>query len=191
MAIIKYVVKENNTVGTHSVFAAPKSYSTLTSDDIKDEVSEGMGISPEIVASIIRRYMQVVVRNVQRGHRVKLADVLVLYPQISCSVKDVVDDEGNVITVATADMLNVATAKSSIGATVAQSVQQQFASNVSWKRDTAKDDDADTDTTPDTDPDGSSDGDDGGSTPVTPVTPSDSSDSSSSDDGGGDGDGNE
>ena len=59
MAVIKYVIKENTTVGTHSFFCSPKSYSTLTSDDIKDEVSEGMGLSPEIVASIIRRYMQV------------------------------------------------------------------------------------------------------------------------------------
>ena len=149
MAIIKYVIKENTTVGTHSFFASPKSYSTLTSDDIKDEVSEGMGLSPEIVSSIIRRYMQVVVRNVQRGHRVKMADVLTVYPQISCSVKDELDDDGNVVKAATADMLNVATAKSSIGATISQAVQQQFASSVSWKRDGEPADDADsTDTTP-------------------------------------------
>jgi len=149
MATIKYVIKENTTVGTHSFFCSPKSYSTLTSDDIKDEVSEGMGVSPEIVASIIRRYMQVVVRNVQRGHRVKMADVLTVYPQISCSVKDVLDDDGNVVKAATADMLNVATAKSTIGATISQAVQQQFASSVSWKRDGEPTDDADsTDTTP-------------------------------------------
>lgn len=136
-------------MGTHSFFCSPKSYSTLTSDDIKDEVSEGMGVSPEIVASIIRRYMQVVVRNVQRGHRVKMADVLTVYPQISCSVKDVLDDDGNVVKAATADMLNVATAKSSIGATISQAVQQQFSSSVSWKRDGEPTDDADsTDTTP-------------------------------------------
>lgn len=149
MATIKYVIKENTTVGTHSFFASPKSYSTLTSDDIKDEVAEGMGLSPEIVASIIRRYMQVVVRNVQRGHRVKMADVLTVYPQISCSVKDELDADGNVVKAATADMLNVATAKSTIGATISQAVQQQFASSVSWKRDGDPTDDADsTDTTP-------------------------------------------
>lgn len=149
MATIKYVIKENTTVGTHSFFASPKSYSTLTSDDIKDEVAEGMGVSPEIVASIIRRYMQVVVRNVQRGHRVKMADVLTVYPQISCSVKDELDADGNVVKAATADMLNVATAKSTIGATISQAVQQQFASSVSWKRDGEPTDDADsTDTTP-------------------------------------------
>lgn len=149
MATIKYVIKENTTVGTHSFFASPKSYSTLTSDDIKDEVAEGMGLSPEIVASIIRRYMQVVVRNVQRGHRVKMADVLTVYPQISCSVKDELDADGNVVKAATADMLNVATAKSTIGATISQAVQQQFASSVSWKRDGEPTDDADsTDTTP-------------------------------------------
>lgn len=162
MAVIKYVVKENNSVGTHSFFASPKSYSTLTSDDIKDEVAEGMGISPEIVASIIRRYMQVVVRNVQRGHRVKLADVLVVFPQISCSVKDEVDEEGNVIKVATPDMLNVANAKSTIGATIAQAVQQQFASSVSWKRVSEKDEEATDDTPTDDTPTDTTDPDTGG-----------------------------
>ena len=181
MATIKYVVKENSSVGTHSFFASPKSYSTLTSDDIKDEVAEGMGISPEIVASIIRRYMQVVVRNVQRGHRVKLADVLTVYPQISCSVKDEVDDQGNIVKVATADMLNVATAKSSIGATIAQSVQQSFAASVSWKRVSEKDGDEDTTDPDNPDDTGTTDSGTGGGGTDTPsgsgtITPSDGGD---------------
>ncbi|MBP5425049.1 MAG: hypothetical protein J6Y33_03130 [Prevotella sp.] len=117
-------------------------------------MAEGMGISPEIVASIIRRYMQVVVRNVQRGHRVKLADVLTIYPQISCSVKDEVDDQGNIVKVVTADMLNVAT--------IAQGVQQSFAASVSWKRVSEKDADEDS-TDPTTDPDNPGGTDDSGS----------------------------
>ena len=134
MAVIKYLVKENNAVGTHSFYAVPQSYSTLTCDDMASEIVEGLGISPELVPTIIKRYMRVVIRNVQRGHRVKLGDELVVYPQISCSVKDEVDQDGNVLKAATADMLNVATARSTIGATVAQAVQQQFAQSVSWKR---------------------------------------------------------
>ena len=134
MAVIEYTLKENKTLGTHSWFLQAKSFSTLTCDDVAAEVVEGLGISPEMVPTIIKRYMRVVLRNVQRGHRVKLADELVLYPQISCSVKDELNQDGTVKTVATPDMINIQSAKSSIGATVSQAVQQSFAKSVSWRR---------------------------------------------------------
>ena len=156
MATIKYVVKENKNVGTHSFYCAPQSYSTLTYADMAEEVAEGLGISPDIIGTIIKRYMRVAIRSVQRGHRVKLGDELVIYPQITCSVKDELNDDGTVKKAATADMLNVSGAKSSIGATISQAVQQQFAQSVSWKRVTEKSDEEETptDTTdPTTDPD--------------------------------------
>lgn len=165
MAVIKYTVRENKAVGTHSVFAVPVSYSTLDCSDMAEEVSEGLGISPDIIGTIIKRYMRVAIRNVQRGHRVKLGDELVVYPQISCSVKDELNDDGTVKKVATADMLNVSNAKSTIGATISQAVQQQFAQSVSWKRVTEKSDEEETptDTTdPTTDPDQQGGGTEGG-----------------------------
>lgn len=134
MAVIKYSVKENKTLGTHSYYAQAVSFSTLEFQDLADEVVEGLGITPELVNTILTRYMRVAKRNVLRGHRVKFGDLLTIYPQISCSVKDEVDDNGNIIKVATADMLNVASAKGSIGATISQAVQQSFAQSVSWKR---------------------------------------------------------
>ena len=148
MATIKYVVKENKNIGTHSFYAATQSYSTLNCDDMKDEVVEGLGISPDLVPTIIKRYMRVALRNASRGHRVKLGDEITIYPQISCSVKDEVDKDGNVTKAATADMLNVSGAKSSIGVTIAQAVQQQFAQSVSWKRVTEKADEEETPTDP-------------------------------------------
>lgn len=170
MAVIKYTVRENKAVGTHSVFAVPVSYSTLTCEDMKDEVVEGLGVSPDLVPTIIKRYMHVALRSAGRGHRVKLGDELVIYPQISCSVKDELNDDGTVKKVATADMLSVQNAKSSIGATISQAVQQSFAQSVSWKRVTAKDDEETTDTTtdptdttdPTTDPDPTNPDDQGG-----------------------------
>ncbi len=154
MATIKYVVKENKNVGTHSFYCAPQSYSTLTYADMAEEVAEGLGISPDIIGTIIKRYMRVAIRSVQRGHRVKLGDELVIYPQITCSVKDELNDDGTVKKAATADMLNISGAKSTIGATIAQAVQQQFAQSVSWKRVTEKTDEEDvTPTDPTTDPD--------------------------------------
>ncbi len=134
MAVIKYSVKENKNLGTHSYYAQAVSFSTLEFQDLADEVVEGLGITPELVNTILTRYMRVAKRNVLRGHRVKFGDLLTIYPQITCSVKDEVDDNGNIIKVATADMLNVASAKGTIGATISQAVQQSFAQSVSWKR---------------------------------------------------------
>ena len=153
MAIIKYQVKENNTVGTHSFYAVAQSFSTLDFNDLAEDVVEGLGISPSMVKTVLDRYMLVAKRNVLRGHRVKFGDLLTIYPQISCSVKDELDKEGNVTKAATIDMFNIAGAKSSIGATISQAVQQSFAGSVSWKRVTESESDdttAPSDTTDDT-----------------------------------------
>lgn len=166
MAVIPYSIKENKNLGTHSFYTQASTFSTLTCDDMKEEIVEGLGISPEMVPTIIKRSMRVALRNVQRGHRVKLADDITLYPQLSCSVKDELNDDGTVKKAATADMINVQQGRSSIGATIAQSVQQEFAKNVSWRRVTDKDEE-DTDTTDDTTDPTDPDTDDtpGGSTP--------------------------
>lgn len=134
MAIIKYCIKENKAVGTHSFYAQAVSYSTLDTKDLAPEVAEGTGVTPALVQMLIERYAEVVQRNVQRGHRVKLGDVLVFFPQITASVKDEVDKDGKVTKVATADMLSLSGAKSTIGATVSQAVQQKFSAGVQWKR---------------------------------------------------------
>ena len=134
MAIIKYQVKENTTLGTHSCFAQAVSYSTLDISDLADEISESIGISPALIAAIVQRYATVAERQVMRGHRVKLGDLLTLYPQISVSVKDELDEMGKVVKKATSDQFTIVGAKSSIGATLSQTVQQKFASSVSWKR---------------------------------------------------------
>lgn len=134
MATIKYQVKENTTLGTHSFFAQAVSYSTLDVSDLAEEISESIGISPALVAAIVQRYATVAERQVMRGHRVKLGDLLTLYPQISVSVKDELDEHGKVVKKVTADQFTIMGAKSTIGATLSQTVQQKFASSVSWKR---------------------------------------------------------
>lgn len=134
MAIIRYSVKENKTLGTHSFYAQAVSFSTLDFEDLAEEVVEGLGITPELVNTILSRYMRVAKRNVLRGHRVKFGDLLTIYPQISCSVKDELNPDGTIKKVVTADQFNITQAKSSIGATISKTVQQSFASSVSWKR---------------------------------------------------------
>lgn len=134
MPTIKYQVKENNTIGTHSFYAQAVSYSTLDISDLASEVAESIGISPSTVKMVLERYAVVAERSIMRGHRVKLGNLLTFYPQISASVKDELDKEGHVVKKATADMLSIAGCKSTIGATISQAVQQQFAAGVSWKR---------------------------------------------------------
>ena len=134
MATIKFTVKENTTVGTHSFYAQAVSYNTLDISDLASEVAESIGISPSTVKMVLERYAVVAERSIMRGHRVKLGDLLTFYPQISASVKDELDKEGHVVKKATADMLNISGCKSTIGATISQAVQQQFAAGVSWKR---------------------------------------------------------
>ena len=145
MAIIKYQVKENKTLGTHSFYAQAVSYSTLDFQDLADEVTEGTGIDPDLALTVLNRYMRVAKRNVLRGHRVKFGDLLTIYPQISCSVKDELNQDGTVKTPVTIDMFNVSQAKGSIGATITQAVQQSFASSVQWKRVGDTDDEETTD----------------------------------------------
>lgn len=167
-------------MGTHSFYAQAVSYSTLETKDLADEVSEGTGINPAVVTMVLDRYADVVQRNVQRGHRVKLGDVLVFFPQITASVKDEVDKDGKLTKVATADMLTLAGAKSTIGATVSQAVQQKFSAGVQWKR-IGEDAAAAKDSTPTdggTTDSGKSDSGTGGTTK--PVTPADSASSSAS-----------
>lgn len=164
MATVRYSIKENKNLGTHSFYCQAHSFSTLDFSDLAEEVVEGLGISPEMVSTILTRYMRVARRNVLRGHRVKFGDLLTIYPQISCSVKDELNPDGSVKKVATADMLNILQAKGSIGATISQAVQQSFAASVAWKRVTEKDEE---ETAPDDDPDtdsSSSDGGNGGGT---------------------------
>ena len=134
MANIKYTVKENTSIGTHSFYAQAVSYNTLDISDLAEEVAEGTTITPSLVQMIIERYATVAERNVMRGHRVKFGNLLTFYPQISASVKDELDEDGKVVKKATADMLSIAGCKSTIGATISQAVQQQFAARVSWKR---------------------------------------------------------
>ena len=152
MAIIKYQVKENNNLGTHSFYGVAQSYSTLDFEDLADDV--------------VDRYMLVAKRNVLRGHRVKFGDLLTIYPQLSCSVKDEMNDDGTVKKAATIEMFNLAGAKSSIGATISQNVQQSFASSVSWKRVADTDDSDTTENNPETtdDQESTTDTGDGGNT---------------------------
>ena len=86
-------------------------------------------------------------------------------------MKDELNDDGTVKKPATIDMFTLAGAKSSIGATISQNVQQSFAGSVSWKR--VADAESDDTTSPDNEPDDTTGGGDqqqggGGNSSITP-----------------------
>lgn len=175
MATLKYGIKRNTTLVPNSYYAQAKTYSTLSIDDIAEQLVESFGLSRYQANAVLERLGEIILRMLLLGHRVNIPGLGTFYPGISVSVKDVLDDGGNVVTKATADKLDVKNGRSYIGFTVAQSVQQKFASSVSWK----KDGDDDTATTTSTDG-----GTDGSTTTTDDTTTSTGSGEQSSSDSG-------
>ena len=139
MAKVKYFAKENTKVGTHSFFAVPIPNGTLTFDELCNEACENTSIEPSIMRAAVTEYMKVVKRNVLKGFRVPVGDqFIVVYPNLTCSVKDKKDEHGNITEVATAKMVTAANAKSRLGATVHVKFSAEFANNVSWQKVDAK-----------------------------------------------------
>ena len=135
MATCNYTVRENTKVGTHSFYVAPVFKDTLTSKDLLDEALAGTSIEPEVALAAIGLYMKAIKRNVLRGNRCQLGDdFLTVYPNLSLSVKDELNQDGSVKKAATAEMLNISGAKSRLGCTVSKKFSQEFATQVSWRK---------------------------------------------------------
>lgn len=129
MAKIKYTVKENNRVGTHSFYAIPVPNGVLSFDELMEEACEDNTYDIDEMRGCVGRFMKAVQREVLRGWRCNLGkDFLVIYPNIEASAKD---KDG---VVATADMVNANGAKSRLGCTVHKKFSQKFAQEVSWTK---------------------------------------------------------
>lgn len=135
MAKIKYCVKENKNIGTHSFYAVPVFNGTLTFDEVCKEACEKTTIEPSIMRAAVEEYMSVVKRNVLKGFRVPIGNqFLTVYPNLSVSVKDEKDDKGNVVKPADISKLTAANGKSRLGATVHKKFSMEFANEVSWQK---------------------------------------------------------
>ena len=135
MAKIKYCVKENKFIGTHSFYAVPVFNGTLTFDEVCKEACEKTTIEPSIMRAAVEEYVNVVKRNVLKGFRVPIGNqFLTVYPNLSVSVKDEKDEKGNVVKPADASKLTAASGKSRLGATVHKKFSLQFANEVSWQK---------------------------------------------------------
>ena len=135
MAKVKYTLKENKKVGTHSFYAAPVPNGTLDFMEVCEEACENTSIEPSLMRAAVAEYMKAVKRNVLKAFRCALGEQFIyVYPNLEASLKDKKDAQGNVIEVATAEKFTLAGAKSRLGATVSKKYSAQFAAEVSWQR---------------------------------------------------------
>ena len=135
MAKIKYTIKENTKVGTHSFYAVPVPNGTLDFMEVCEEACENTSIEPSLMRAAVTEYMKAVKRNVLKGFRCALGEQFIfVYPNLEASLKDKKDAQGNVIEVAKIEDFTLAGAKSRLGAMVSPKYSQQFATEVSWQR---------------------------------------------------------
>ena len=135
MAKVKYTLRENKKVGTHSIYALPVPNGTLEFGELCEEACEKTSIEPSLMRAAVAEYMKTVKRNVLKGFRCAVGEQFIyVYPNIEASLKDKKDNEGNVVEVATFKNFTLAGAKSRLGATVSKKYSAQFGAEVSWQR---------------------------------------------------------
>ncbi len=135
MAKVKYTIKENTKVGTHSFYAMPVPNGTLDFMEVCEEACENTSIEPSLMRAAVTEYMKAVKRNVLKGFRCALGEQFIyVYPNLEASLKDKKDAQGNIIEVAKLEDFTLAGAKSRLGATVSKKYSAQFAAEVSWQR---------------------------------------------------------
>ena len=135
MAKIKYSVKENVKTGRHSWYAVPVFNGTLGFDELCEEACDDNTYSVEEMRGCVSKFMKIVQRAAARGFRCKLGeDFLTVYPNIQCSVKDELNQDGTVKKAAEAKDVRANNAKSRLGCTVSPKYSLLFASTVSWQK---------------------------------------------------------
>ncbi len=135
MAKVKYTIKENTKIGSHSFYAVPVTNGTLDFMEVCEEACENTSIEPSLLRAAVTEYMKAVKRNVLKGFRCAVGEQFIyVYPNLDASLKDKKDAQGNVVEVATIEKFSLAGAKSRLGATVSKKYSAQFAAEVSWQR---------------------------------------------------------
>ena len=135
MAKVKYTIKENKKVGTHSFYAIPVPNGTLDFMEVCEEACENTSIEPSLMRAAVAEYMKAVKRNVLKGFRCAVGEQFIyVYPNLEASLKDKKDAQGNIIEVAKIEDFTLAGAKSRLGATVSKKYSAKFAAEVSWQR---------------------------------------------------------
>lgn len=135
MGKCKAVIRENKNLGKHSFYAAHLPTGTLTFDEAIKFACKGTDIEESAMRRDITEFMKTVQDFALMGYRVALGEkFLTVYPVINQSVKDHEDPKTHELVVATADMVNLRTAKSRLGCSVSSAFSKKFDAEVSWVR---------------------------------------------------------
>lgn len=132
---IPYYVRENNKVGTHSVFAQPQSKGTYGFERMCKKAAEKTTIEPHTVRAAVEEYINIAKEALKEGYRVDIGqDFVQLYPNLRGSLKDELNADGTVKRAVTPKDLKIQHLKSRVGATVDPDFSDEFAKAVSWQR---------------------------------------------------------
>lgn len=135
MSKVKFTVKENNAVGTHSFYGVPVFTGTLTSEELLEKALKNTSYEVSMAQGILKEYMKTVQEFLLMGYRCQLGEnFLFVYPNIQLSVKDELNQDGTVKKVATEDMIKTSMAIGKVGCTVSSKFSKRFDMEVSWTK---------------------------------------------------------
>ena len=95
---------ENKTSGTHSFYSRAVSNGTISLLELLEDAFNGTGTDPYYALMIFYKIRREVMRKLRMGLRCELDGLMTLAPGFRLSVKDTVDENGNVITADPKDM---------------------------------------------------------------------------------------
>ena len=135
MAKVKFAVKENNAVGTHSFYGVPVFTGTLTSEELLEKALKNTSYEVSMAQGILKEYMKTVQEFLLMGYRCQLGEnFLFVYPNLQLSVKDELNADKTVKKTATEDMVKSSMAKGKVGCTVSSKFSKRFDLEVSWSK---------------------------------------------------------
>lgn len=136
MTNIVYTVNEQSGAKTHSVFAQAVTSKTLTSHELITMAMKNTTYSVSEAEAIIKELADTIKDVCGMGLACQLGDGWIsFYPVVNCSIKDTVDEHGNIIP-ATKDMLvpTKYNACAKIGCRVSCVYQKQFNTDVHYHK---------------------------------------------------------
>lgn len=133
MSTIRYRLKRNEAIKT-TYAEIVRSTTNITFDDLCDETADYIGQPKELVRAIGEALMKVAYRNVRKGFRVEIADMLSFYAKVHKSVVDKIDPSTGEIIPPTPDELTPNGRDGELRCEVHKKINKHFCNNVHWER---------------------------------------------------------
>lgn len=132
---IKYYARENSQMQPHSFYAQVIPNGLYGFERICELASKNTSIEAHTIRAAVEEYMKVAMERLLDGFRVELGrEFLTLGPGLTAKVKDVLNDDGTIKKVVTADDLTAIGGKSRVTAVVNTEFSHEFARTVRWQK---------------------------------------------------------